>query len=92
MTYRRMPLYPPGCDMGSSLQVPLFENCSRYRPGEECQCVHIENPSCPGEYADVELCVDECGNLSICVKRPPKPCNAGRCKSRRQCNCPSWYR
>lgn len=87
MTYRHMPLFPPGCDMGSSIRMPLFERCDCIRPRTQCQCVHIENPSCPGEYADVELCVDECGNLSICVKRPPKPC-----KPRRPCNCPNWYR
>lgn len=92
MTYRRMPLFPPGCDPNHSLRMPLFDNCTPCRPREECQCVHIQNPACPGEYADVELCVDDCGNLSICVKRPGRTCLPKTCRPRPGCSCPPWYR
>jgi len=88
MTYRRLPLFPPGCGSGSSLCLPLFENHDCCRPREECQCVHIQNPACPGEYADAELCVDEWGNLSICVKRPPGVCPPNRCKTKPYCGRP----
>lgn len=92
MTYRRMPLFPPGCNPHSSMRMPLFDHCDQCRPREECQCVHIENPACPGEYADVELCVDCDGNLSICVKRPPKPCTSNRFRHKNSCDCSPWYR
>ena len=85
MTYRRLPLFPPGCGCDSQLNVPLFENRDCCRPGAECQRVHIRNPACPGEWADVELCVDEWGNLSVCVKRPPRPCAPNRCRPRHGC-------
>ena len=93
MTYGRMPLFPPCCAPQSSLQMPLFNGCACPPPQENCQCVRIQNPACPGEYADVELCVDLAGNLSICVRRPPKPCVAGRkhrCKPAICGYCGNW--
>lgn len=92
MTYGRIPLFPPACMPGSSLRVPLFDSCERCRPRQDCQCVRICNPACPEEYADVELCVDGDGNLSICVKRPPKPCAPPRRRHRCACDLPGWYR
>ena len=97
MTYGRMPLFPSGCAAQSNLQVPLFHGCDCPPPpppppmAENCQCVRIQNPGNPGEYADVELCVDCGGNLSICVRRPPKPCpppKKKRCMP--QCAYPLW--
>lgn len=92
MSYGRMPLFPPACGTQNALSMPLFDSCGCARPREECQCVHIQNPACPGEYAEVELCVDAFGNLSICVRRPPKPCcpPPRRCKPR--CDCSNWTR
>lgn len=93
MTYRRMPLFPPACGSNSALHMPLFDICDPCRERQECQCVRLRNPGCPGEYADVELCVDMDGNLSICVKRPPKPCRPlGYRRHRYDCDCPSCYR
>ena len=85
MTYRRLPLFPPGCGCESPLNGPLFGNRDCCRPREECQRVHIRNPACPGEWADVELCVDEWGNLSVCVKRPSRPCMPDRHRPRYGC-------
>lgn len=73
MNYGRLPLFPPACGAQNSLCMPLFERCGCAGASEACQCVQIQNPACPGEYAEVELCVDSCGNLSICVRRPPAP-------------------
>ena len=92
MTYRHMPLFPPSCDTNSSMCMPLFDRHDRCMPREECQCVHIRNPACPEEYADVELCVDCDGNLSICVKRPTRTCMHKPCKRKNPCSCPPWYR
>lgn len=83
--YGRTPLFPPGCGGANSMRMPLFDNCRtpcRTDCGE-CQTVRICNPACRDEYVDVELCVDACGNLSICVHRPPAPCKAPRrgCRS-----------
>ena len=85
MTYGRMPLFPPACAPGNSLQMPLFGGCEPPPPPpqENCKCVRIQNPANPCEYADVELCVDAMGNLSICVRRPPKPCIQPRRKCRK---------
>lgn len=100
MSYGRMPLHPgDGCDR-SSLRMPLFDHCrpqpcGEYRPmvpEECCQCVRLQNPACPGEFADVELCVDCNGNLSICVKRPPKPCGCNPCTVRRRPRCNGYCR
>lgn len=74
MSYGRIPMFPPACGTGSSLRLPVFGGCDPCCTREECQTVRICNPACPAEYADVELCVDSDGNLSICVRRPPKPC------------------
>ena len=85
MTYGRIPLFPGGC--GNCMRVPLFGGgYSDWRSGcdDRCQTVRICNPACPGEYADVELCVDNCGNLSICIHRPPDNCcgRGRKCRSR----------
>ncbi len=84
--YGRTPLFPPNCGCSSSMRMPLFDNycASSCRGGcEDCQTVRICNPICREEYADVELCVDAGGNLSICIHRPPRPCRPPRrrCKS-----------
>jgi len=92
MTYERMPLFPPPCGSRSSLQLPLFDPCA-CAADNACQCVRVRNPYCPTEYADVELCVDAGGNLSICVHRPPQNCRPPRRKNK--CGCrelPPWYR
>jgi len=90
MAYGRMPFYPQGCGPRNELCMPLFDHGGCGCPREECQCVRIRNPACPGEYADVELCVDVQGNLSICVHRPPKPC-APRCKRHKPLyGCAQW--
>lgn len=97
MTYGRMPLFPPCCTPRNCLHMPLFDSCCSNsccqstccRPNrEECQCVRIQNPSCPGEFADVELCVDTDGNLSICVRRPqPSLCTCPPRPRRRKSHC-----
>lgn len=75
--YGRIPLFPPSCG-ASCMRMPLFDGCRPACPppccGEECQSVRIFNPACREEYVDVELCVDGDGNLSVCVRRPPRPC------------------
>ena len=84
MNYGRMPLFPGGCAENSCLRVPLFGEAERWSScGGQCQSVRFSNPVCPGEYADVELCLDSCGNLSICVRRPPGDCCRGY--RRRRC-------
>ena len=88
MNCRRIPLFPPACGSNSSLHMSLFDGCDPCRERQECQCVRIRNPACPGEYADVELCVDMDGNLSICVKRPGGYCPPTPCRRRRRgCDC-----
>lgn len=86
--YGRMPLFPPGC--GSCMRMPLFDACRGVPGCGECQTVRICNPACRDEYADVELCVDPEGNLSICVHRPPRPCTPPRRRTR--CDCAPWLR
>ena len=82
MNYGRIPLFPGGC-RDSCMRMPLFgDDGNRCGCDERCQTVRICNPACPGEYADVELCVDSCGNLSICIRRPP-----GKCCDRRNYRC-----
>ena len=78
MHYGKIPLFPGGGSDGC-MRVPLF-GCESGRGGcdDRCQTVRVCNPECPGEYADVELCVDNCGNLSICIRRP-----SGRCCDKR---------
>lgn len=87
MNYGRLPLFPPACGAQNSLCMPLFERCGCAGASEACQCVQIQNPACPGEYAEVELCVDSCGNLSICVRRPPRPCCPQPRRRRPRCDC-----
>lgn len=89
MTCGRIPLFPGGYDRDECVRMSLFGSdysrcCDHWHNACDgrCQTVRICNPSCPGEYADVELCVDNCGNLSICVHRPPKDC-CDRSKRRR---------
>ena len=81
MTYGRIPLFPPGCPGPCREELP--ELCCRREQGAgECQRVCIRNPACPEETAEVELCVDCDGNLSICVHRRPRSCRripADRC-------------
>ena len=87
MSCGKTPLFPQPCCGQSSLRVPLFDgkncNCDCWPPApscEDCQCVRIQNPACPGEFADVELCVDCNGNLSICVRRSNRPhCHHPHC-------------
>lgn len=77
-----MALYPsPPCGgRDACVRVPVFgaDRCARPQPlpARECQKVCIENPCCPGEWAEVLLGVDACGNLTVCVRRPPE---AERC-------------
>ena len=92
MNYGRMPLFPPAGAHQNCLCVPLFDGCCCQRPREECQCVRLQNPACPSEFADVELCVDADGNLSICVRRPPKPCCMPPKKPKPHCGCSPWMR
>ena len=87
MSCGKMPLFPQPCCGQSSLHMPIFDgkrcDCDCWTPTlacEDCQCVRIQNPACPGEFADVELCVDCNGNLSICVRRSNRPhCNHPHC-------------
>lgn len=91
MNCGRIPLFPGGCDRERCVRMSLF--------GDDCGCggdwrgccdnrsqrVRVCNPARPGEYADVELSVDQCGNLTVCVHRPPTDC----CDRRKRCrmNC-----
>lgn len=89
MSGGKTPLFPQACCGQNSLRMPLFDgkncNCACWTPSvccEDCQCVRIQNPACPGEFADVELCVDCNGNLSICVRRENRghaPCCRPHC-------------
>ena len=71
MMMDRIPLFPPGCG-GSDFRVPLFDNGCGRQSCADCQTVRIRNPANPCEVAEVELCVDAMGNLSVCVRRPPQ--------------------
>lgn len=82
MTYGRMPLFPPSCG-SDCVKMKLFNECE-CPPQSNCQTVRICNPACPSEYADVELCVDSCGNLSVCVHR--NSCCAPE-RRRKRCGC-----
>lgn len=90
MTYGRIPLFPPGCGGAGSMHPHNDCLCRPERPREECQCVRIRNPACPDEVAEVELCVDCDGNLSICVHRQNRPCLQ---MPKRRCGCDhrSWF-
>ena len=93
MMYDSMPLYPmmrPERGEGSGVRVPVFGGGGGPAglPDEgRCRRVWIENPCRPGEFAEVLLGVDVCGNLTVCVRRdgechpcgsrpqrPPRPC------------------
>ena len=88
MTYGRIPLYPalcPGGEGSACVTMPLFDDGRGGPPGPspcgDVQRVTIENPCRPGEWAEVLLGVDGCGNLTVCVRRaaeccrrPEKPC------------------
>lgn len=84
MRYDFKPLYPQVCDScdrcdcgrPESWRMPLFQ-CEPCRSGCDCGCsqtVRLENPCCPGECAEVQLSVDSCGNLVICVHRDGHRC------------------
>ena len=87
MGFDMRPLSPSGGDCGgreSCLRMPLFgcESCCSRREACGCsQSVRLENPSSPGEYAEVSLSVDSCGNLVVCVHRDYS-CG---CKGKRRC-------
>ncbi len=86
MMYGRMPLYPQSCG-GDCVKMKLFDEHRCCGCGNECQTVRICNPACPDEYADVELCLDSCGNLSVYVHRSrccnEKPRRSGCCRKKR---------
>lgn len=101
MYYETMPLYPrmgPGCDGENCVRVPVFgRDCGgpgRMGDVSQLRRVMIENPCRPGERAEVLLGVDECGNLTVCVRReghdecacrpcrPPRPCPPDPCPPR----------
>ena len=98
MVYESMPLYPslrPGDDR-SCVRMPVFTRDPRGPSPGACsqRRVTIENPCRPGEFAEVLLSVDECGNLVVCVRRdncrppcPPEPrCLPAACPPpRRDC-------
>lgn len=69
------PLYPQHGDWHnreSCVRLPLFGEDMHACRRESCGCsqtVRLENPSCPGECAEVTLSVDSCGNLMVCVHR-----------------------
>lgn len=85
MLYGQMPLYPalgPDCRDDTCVRVPMFGGGSAPGPGmppvAELRRVTLENPCRPGEWAEVTLGVDACGNLAVCVRRddrcpPPRP-------------------
>jgi len=88
MYYESMPLYPalrPGCDRQGCVRVPLFE--AERGPGRPegdvlpCRRVTIENPCRSGEFAEVSLGLDSCGNLVVCVHRDARPeCDMNPCR------------
>ena len=72
------------CGDRDSWRMPLFD-CECRNTVRDCGCggqtVRLENPCCPGEFAEVNLSVDPCGNLVICIhkdlwncRRPKKRC------------------
>ena len=97
MYYETMPLYPPmgaGRDCDTCVRMPVFGD-GRPGPGAMpdgrcCRRVTIENPCRPGEYAEVVLGVDACGNLTVCVRRDPaRDCDCRPPRPPRSCRpCP----
>lgn len=76
MMYGQMPLYPAlgdGCGGDACVRVPLFGEGPRAArslpPVGDVRRIVLENPCCPGEWAEVILGVDACGNLALCVRR-----------------------
>ena len=67
-----------------SWRMPLFDHdCHHSMQNCDCgsQTVRLENPCCRGEYAEVTLSVDSCGNLVVGVhkdqwncRKPKKRC------------------
>ena len=87
MVYENMPLYP--CigaqrDREACVRLPVFgegrgapcrSECGLPPNLSGCKRVTIENPCCPGEWAEVLLGLDSCGSLVVCVRRnPPDDC------------------
>lgn len=69
-----------------SWRMPLFDCDSCGMNRFDCACsrtVRLENPCCAGEFAEVTLSVDGCGNLVICVHRHSEPCDCRR--TRKHC-------
>lgn len=93
MMYESMPLYPmlrPEQGGRSCVRLPVFGSGreeARLPDASRCQSVWIENPCRPGEFAEVLLGVDACGNLTVCVRREgERPC----CRPQRpgpRCGC-----
>jgi len=86
--YCSMPLYPPinpsgCCAQDHCMRFPLFNGESGPHRCGCTQSVRLENPCQPGEYAEVLLSVDHCGNLVVCLRREP-PCNYPH-RRRRHC-------
>lgn len=60
--------------------MPLFDHDPA--PPQDCSCaktVRLENPCRPGEWAEVTLNIDPCGNLVVCIhkngRHHPHPCH-----------------
>ena len=81
----------PCADQGACVKVPVFDGdrCAPAGPVRECRRVTIENPCCPGQWAEVTLGVDDCGNLMVCVHRAPERCGCRpRCDRPPHCDRP----
>jgi len=113
MYYESLPLYPgmrPPCGAENCVRMKLFDGCEGRGcppPPQPCGRVTIENPCCPGECVEVELGVDACGSLTVCVHRDPcRPCpKPGKprcgpprrpdrrdpCDRHDRCDRPDWY-
>ena len=65
------------CSDRESWRMPLFD-CDHWNSARDCRCtgqtVRLENPCCPGEFAEVNLSVDPCGNLVIYVHKNACAC------------------
>ena len=93
MNCGRIPLFPGDHNRDSCVRMALFGDHHsedwRGMQDERCQTVRVYNPACSGEYADVQLCVDCCGNLSICVRRPGDKCCSRNKRHTSRCGCQS---
>ena len=90
LNYGNMPLYPstrPPGDREPCVRVPLFDErpCAppKLPPVRECRRETFENPRRPGEYVEVLLGLDDCGNLVVCVQRDTR-CEC-ECRPRPPC-------